>query len=170
MLRVFEKYKQKVITWAKGNSTLDWVVFGFWVLIALVIGVLMFFTIDTIPATPEDYEPLVSRALLVEEKPIKMLEQKGNIRITDDEILLEIENRECKIVASYSRDFEFQGVEKKDKSHPIVLAIMASGVIGYLGGFIIVNIIAFIQLIYLTVSYYLSELIYKWKRKKNKKH
>ena len=170
MLRFFERYKQKVITWAKGNSTLDWVVFGFWVLLALVIGVMMFLTIDTTPAIPEDYDPLLSRALFIQDKPIKMLEQRGNIRINDDEILLEIENKEGKIIATYSRDFEFQGVEKKDKSHHVVIAIIASGIIGYLGGFIIVNIIALIQLIYLTVSYYLSELIYKWKRKRDKKH
>ena len=154
MLRFFERYKQKVITWAKGNSTVDWFVFGVWVLIALVIGVMMFFTIDTTPASP----------------PIKMLEQRGNIRINDDEILLEIENKECKIIATYNREFELQEIEKKDKAHSVIFAIIASGVIGYWGGGIIVGIIALIQLIYSTISYYLSELIYKWKRKKNKKH
>lgn len=170
MLRFFERYKQKVITWAKGNSTVDWFVFGVWVLIALVIGVMMFFTIDTTPASPGDYDPLVSRTLFIQDKPIKMLEQRGNIRINDDEILLEIENKECKIIATYNRAFELQEIEKKDKAHSVIFAIIASGVIGYLGGGIIVGIIALIQLIYSTISYYLSELIYKWKRKKNKKH
>lgn len=170
MLRFFERYKQKVITWAKGNSTVDWFVFGVWVLIALVIGVMMFFTIDTTPASPGNYDPLVSRALFIQDKPIKMLEQRGNIRINDDEILLEIENKECKIIATYNREFELQEIEKKDKAHSVIFAIIASGVIGYLGGGIIVGIIALIQLIYSTISYYLSELIYKWKRKKNKKH
>ena len=99
-----------------------------------------------------------------------MLEQRGNIRINDDEILLEIENKECKIRATYNREFELQEIEKKDKAHSVIFAIIASGVIGYLGGGIIVGIIALIQLIYSTISYYLSELIYKWKRKKNKKH
>lgn len=168
MLRFLEKHKQKVITWAKSNSTLDWFVFGFWVLIALIIGVMMFLTIDTTPAIPEDYDPLVSRALFIQDKPIKMLEQRGNIRINDDEILLEIENRECKIIATYNREFDLQEIKKQDKAHPVILAIIASGVIGYLGGGIIVCIISLIQSIYLTVSYYLSELIYKWKR--SKKH
>lgn len=170
MLRFFERYKQRVKTWVKGNSILDWILFGSWVLVALAIGTMVFFTFDITPATPEDYEPLVSRALLVEEYPIKMLEQNGNIRIVDDKISLEIENEECEIVATYNRNFKFLGVEKKDKSHPVAFAIIASGICGYLGGFVIVSIMVLFQLIYSTVSYYLSELIYKWQLKRNKRH
>ena len=47
-----------------------------------------FFTIDTTPASPGDYDPLVSRALFIQDKPIKMLEQRGNIRINDDEMCI----------------------------------------------------------------------------------
>lgn len=170
MLRFLEKCKQSIKTWAKGNNTFDWVLLGSWVLTALVIGTLVFLMINTTPATPEDYEPLVSRALFVEEKPIKMLEQNGNIRITDDEIMLEIENEKCKIIASYNRNFELQGFEKIDKSKSLSFSIIASGVCGFIGGFVVVNIIALIQLIYFAVSYYFSEFIYKWKLRKNKKH
>ena len=49
-----------------------------------------------------------------------MLEQRGNIRINDDEILLEIENKECKIIATYNREFELQEIEKKDKAHSVI--------------------------------------------------
>lgn len=167
MLRLFEKYKKNIITWARGNSTLDWVVFSIWVVIAISIAVFVFLCVDKTPATEEDYAPLVSRAKIIQEKPIKMIEQNGRITINNEEIVLEFENSECKISAVYDRDFNLKEIKKRDKAHPVVLAILGASVIGFIVGFLVVSTISLIQLVFLTISYEVLELVHKLKRKRN---
>lgn len=165
MIRFFEYCKNRAVKWAKNNTTLDWISVGLWIIVAITIAVLMFFVIDTTPATLEDYEPLVKRAQYVQDNPITILEENGEIHVYDGKIVLEIENNQCKIKATYDTNLELQEIEKRDKAHSIVFAVIASGITGYLGGFLIVNILAFIWFMGSGIRDLISKAVNKMKRK-----
>ena len=168
MNRVFGMSKKHVDK-TNGERIFNWILVGIGLLIAVVVSVLFYIRKDTEPATPEDYESLVNRVLLIQDDPTKMLQEDGNIIMSGDEILLILENNECKIRASFNRNFQLQTMEKKDKAFPVTIVLVVSILLGVSLGVLCASVIKLIQTIIIATKELYPALGCKLK-KKDKEH
>ena len=82
--------------------------------LGIIVGITIFVTTDTIPATPLDYQPLEEQAIAVQQNPKLLLETNCNIDIDDEAITICFKNDECKINARYNKSFEMLSYSKED--------------------------------------------------------
>ena len=83
---------------------------------AVVLTIILCKDLDTTSATFEDYNQLHEQIIKVEENPNIMLEQKGEIHIYDDKIIYKVENDECSMEGTFSRDFKLIETSQEDKA------------------------------------------------------
>jgi len=100
------------------------------IICTIVLAVIFFNQLDNVPASPEDFEELHEKLLMVQEKPEEFMKNKGKISITDNEIEYEIENDECKIKGKYTLDYKLIGYTQEDNSKPLSSNIFVSIMFG----------------------------------------
>ena len=87
--------------------------------IALVFVVSLAINADMSPATFDDYFPLNERLLAVEGNPSNLLEGDGEIVINGKIITYTVENKECKMTATYDSDYKLIKKAQEDKAFGI---------------------------------------------------
>ncbi len=85
-------------------------------LLCIALTIMVFVCVDTVPATPSDYEQLETQVKVIQQNPELLVETNCNININDEIITIEFENDECKVIAKYDKDFEVLSTSKEDKS------------------------------------------------------
>ena len=146
MKRYFKKIKNRFYQWfvkLKWQEKTGFILGG-------ILGILSFVTmlaiIDIIPATPEDYKTLEEIALEVQTTPGLLLDTNCSISIEDDAITVVFENKECKVNAKYTKNFELLSILRSDNSTfwlgGIFLAIMAGICVYAFGTFAITVLIS----------------------------
>ena len=146
MKRYFKKFKNRFYQWF---VKLEWQEkTGF--ILGGILGILSFFvvfvTIDKTPATPEDYQSLEQIAAEVQTNPGLLLDTNCNIAIEDDAITVVFENKECKVNAKYTKNFELLSILRSDKNSfwlgVLCMAIMAGVCVYAFGTFAITVLIS----------------------------
>ena len=115
----------------------------------IIFGIIIFVNIDTIPATSSDYEPLEMQVNAIQQEPDLLLKTDCNINITNEVIMVNIENDECELIAKYDQNFDILSISKKDKCRGWLLALVISLVLGCicgnLGSILILIIVIFVE-------------------------
>ena len=125
------------------------------VVTSLVIGIVLFIALsivaykeqDTIPATTQDYEPLIAKQHALEGNKELAFEEllKENWSIEDNtgqSISIRFENDECYIITKYDKE-EFMIISNSSydkamsKSETLGASMFAGFVLGLLGGFVV---------------------------------
>ena len=118
--------KLKIERFVKKLNKLEWpsiVIFGLGILLGTIIGVYSFIRTDKIPATELDYEVLNNNLLNAEGNFEALLETDAEISISDDAVIVTLENEQCKVKGKYNKNIELLSVERIDKASSISLAI-----------------------------------------------
>lgn len=146
MKRYFKKFKNWFYQWFVELKWQEKIGFIFGGLLGILSFVTMMVTIDIIPATPEDYKPLEEMALEVQTTPGLLLDTNCNIIVEDETITVVFENKECKVNAKYTKNFELLSILRSDNSTfwlgGIFLAIMAGFCVYAFGTFAITVLIS----------------------------
>ena len=131
--------------WVGKMSWQEKVSFALGGLLGIVVGIIVFVSIDKVPATPMDYQPLELQAIYVQQNPKLLLETNCNININDEVIAIRFENDQCKVYAKYNKDFELLSYSKEDNYTFWVWAFCLALLIGIcvyvLGAFILIILI-----------------------------
>lgn len=83
-------------------------------IISIILAISIFATIDKVPATPSDYEPMEKQAMAIQKDPDLLFSTNCNIYINDEVITVDFENYECKLTAQYDKNFELLSISKYD--------------------------------------------------------
>lgn len=107
------------------NSSLANAIF---IIIGVIVGLLVSFnTIDTKPATADDYAPLINIQDIMIDNFDTIYTQPGTkMYIHDNDILVILENDECLIRSYFSNDKKYLYTEKEDK---YTIGLMIAGFI-----------------------------------------
>ena len=118
-------------------------------LLGIVLGIMCYTTIDTVPATPSDYDQLEEQVNSIQQNPDLLLKTDSYINIKDEIITVKLENYECKITVEYDKNFKVLSTSKEDKSlywiWALVLALITVALVSYLGSFIVTLIILLLE-------------------------
>lgn len=114
MKRCFKWLVNWFTQWARKMTWQEKVGFILGALLSIIIGIILFLSIDKEPATSEDYLFLEQQAINVQRNPELLLETNCNININDEIITVCFENHECKINAKYNKSFEMFSYSKED--------------------------------------------------------
>lgn len=131
--------------WVGKMSWQEKVSFALGGLLGIVVGIIVLVSIDKVPASPMDYQPLEQQAINVQQNPELLLETNCNININDEVITIRFENDECKVYAKYNKDFEMLSYSKEDNYIFWVWAFCLALLIGIcvyaLGAFVLIILI-----------------------------
>ena len=100
------------------------------VITSIVIGIMLFVSSDTTPATPMDYKPLEKQITAVQQNPHLLFETNCNIKVEDEVTTVFLENEECSITAKYDKNLKIISTSKADKSTPLPIAVILIGLSG----------------------------------------
>lgn len=101
-------------------------------IVAIIVSVFLFNNLDRIPATSEDFEELHEQIKMIQDNPEEILNHNGKITVSDDKITYEIENKECKMIGEYTRDYKLLQTTKVDNAISIYVAILICAAVGTL--------------------------------------
>lgn len=107
--------------------------------VAIILAILFFTSLDKVPATSEDYKELINKVEAIQEDPALLLKTKGSIIVkNENDITVRLENDDCAIIARYNNKFEIVETRKVDKSiHwlwiilPTLILLVAVWYLGY---------------------------------------
>lgn len=122
------------IQWVGKLSSEEKIGFFFGAVVGLAIGIMLFVSFDTVPATPMDYKPLEEQMTAVQQNPQLLFEINGDIKVEDEVITVLFENDECSITAEYDKNLKLISSSKADESIFLPIAVILTGVIGVLVG------------------------------------
>lgn len=122
--------------------------------IGIVVGIALFMSVDKVPATAIDYEPLEKQMYAIQQNPDLLLKTNCNISITDDVITVTFSNDECKLTVKYDQNFEVLSTSKTDK---YMFGLLALGLAVLIGSFVYA-VVAFL----LTIAVLLNELLWQF--------
>ena len=98
-------------------------------LLSAILGILfmiiVFTAIDIQPATYSDFKELEQQAMGINELS-DLININSKAYISDDIVTVEFPNEECSITVEYTKDFKILSVDKFDKSHHILFALLMS--------------------------------------------
>ena len=132
------------------------------IMAAIVVAGIAYPKIDIVPATTEDYEELHEQLLMVEDNPEEFMKHKGKITVYEGKIVYEIENDECEMTGTYSRDHKLMEYSQEDKSISLFVAVLGCIILGlfvFLASFISLYVAIFI------VESLIIGIIYVFKRR-----
>ena len=92
----------------------------------VLVCIIVFKSADTTPATELDYAPLESQLESIQKDLDTLLETKGEVKVTDDVIVVILENEECEIVSRFDQNFEMISSIKTDKSTNWIAMLLVS--------------------------------------------
>ena len=131
----------------KRNSPERIIILTISIIIAIIVGVYVFINLDRTPATPEDYEELHEQLLMVENNPEEFMKHKGKITIYNDEIIYEIENKECELKGKYTLDYQLIDYSQKDKAASwfwTIICVVGMGIIFWFISAIVIWFVIFV--------------------------
>jgi len=139
------------------------------VIFAFICAVTAYEATDKTPATFDDYVPLNSRLVAVQDDATKMLEGDGTITIKNGITEYTVENDQCSMTGKYDSDYKLIAKNQKDKSMNFLVANVA-----VLFMFIIFSVITFFLLmiavyIILFIAIIIISLVKKCKKAKEQK-
>ncbi len=150
--------------WFRGSSY-EWIgMVIFSTIVGIAVAILIFPSCDLTPATPEDYNELYDRLLKVEGNKEEFFNGTGTIQVLENEIIYEIENKECKMRGTFNSDLELISSSQEDKKLSLVLVIAASLFIGVfafylalIASFIVIFGIELIVLVIIKIKRYFEK-------------
>lgn len=119
----------------------------------VILWIASFKDIDTIPATTMDYQPLEEQAIAIQQNPQLLFKTNCEVEIDSDFITVTLENKNCKLITKYNKNFEIVSSSKKDKSMFWLLALLLSFVVACMELYGIFIVIAALLSVYLFVFY-----------------
>ena len=96
----------------------------------IVVCVLLFLSIDKIPATQDDYLQLESYAVEIQQNPSLLFETNCAIKNSNDTVTICFENDECKVIAKYDQELKLISTSREDKSLFWLWALLISLLVG----------------------------------------
>lgn len=166
MKRCFTWVVNWFIQWVRKMEVEERIAFAIGGIIGIVVGITLFVSIDKVPATAIDYEPLEKQMSAIQQNPDLLLKTDCNISITDEVITVSFSNDECTLTVKYDQSFEVLSTSKTDNYMFWPLALGLAMLIG----FFVYTVAAFLLTIVVFLSEMLWEVIYnKLKSIKSKK-
>lgn len=97
------------------------------IIIGIILCIFIFLSIDSTPATNNDYAPLVTQQKQIS-KDFNIIYSYDNYQITPskDNIQVILSNKECRLICTYDKNFKFVSSEKYDKAFPKLIALLVS--------------------------------------------
>lgn len=114
MKRFFRKSICWFTQWVEKMNWQEKVGFAFGGLLGIILGIIVFVSIDKVPATPMDYQPLEQKAISVQQNPELLFETNCEINNNDEVITITFKNDKCKVCARYNKNFEMLSYTKED--------------------------------------------------------
>lgn len=102
-------------------------------IISIILAISIFVTIDKVPATPSDYEPMEKQVMAIQQDPDLLFSTNCNIYINNEVITVDFKNDECKLTAQYDQNFELLSISKYDK---YIFWLFALGIALFIGVFL----------------------------------
>lgn len=158
MKRFFERLGNSFVKWRKGLTKVELILYGLGIIIGIVIGIIILVKLDTVPATANDYEPLMEQASAIEGNRDLLLRTDGNFNVKDEVITIIFENSECKLSVKYDQDIKILSTTKYDKSYSLSAIIIVAIISGFFGGAVGIVILG---LIFCAIIYLWEEVICK---------
>lgn len=89
----------------------------FFVVVYCIVGIYWLSLVDILPATAEDYKPLIESAKNIQKNPSLLLEYEwANGKNMGNILTISFKNDECNLIAQYDKDFVLLSTTKKDKA------------------------------------------------------
>ena len=158
MKRCFNWFTQLVSEMGKGER-IGLAIDG---IICIILAISIFASIDKVPATPSDYEPMEKQVMAIQKDPNLLLSTNCNIYINNEVITVKFENDECKLTAQYNKNFEVLSISKYDNYTFWVVALGIALFIGFLV-YVIVDLL-------ITIVIFLLEILWEFVCNKFKAH
>ena len=143
---------EKRFDWFKSQPRQMLGIFILLTVAGVILWIASFKDIDTIPATTMDYQPLEEQAIAIQQNPQLLFKTNCEVEIDSDLITVTLENKNCKLITKYNKNFEIISSSKKDKS----MALLLSFVVAFMELYGICIVIAILLSIYLFVFYLYS--------------
>lgn len=147
---------EKRFDWFKSQPRPMWRIFILLTVAGVILWIASFKDIDTIPATTMDYQPLEELTIAIQQNPQLLFKTNCEVEIDSDFITVTLENKNCKLITKYNKNFEIVSSSKKDKSMFWLLALLLSFVVACMELYGICIVIAALLSIYLFVFYLYS--------------
>ena len=107
---------------------------------SLLVCVLLFVSLDKVPATPFDYEQMENQVIAIQQNHDLLFKTNCNIEINNEVITVNFENDECKLIVEFDQNFEILSTSKEDNCWFWLSALGASSLVGiltyFLGSFV----------------------------------
>ena len=155
MKRCFTWVVNWFIQWVRKMGIEERIGFAIGGAIGIVVGIALFVSVDKVPATAIDYEPLEKQMSAIQQNPDLLLKTNCNISITDDVITVIFSNDECKLTVKYDQNFEVLLTSKTDQ---YMFWLLALGLLGVLIGYFVYAVAA----ILLTIAVCLIEMLWEF--------
>ena len=130
--------------------------FFFGAVTGLIIGIMVFGTFDTVPATVIDYKPLEEQMATVQQNPQLLFQINCDVAIRDEVIKVSFRNDKCWVKAEYDKDFEILSFSRGDKAVSWLAAIGCAIIIGFITysscSFLYTGAIYIVELIWRRIS------------------
>lgn len=94
--------------------------FALGTIIGLFVCICVFISIDKVPATASDYEPIEKQVIAIQYNPNLLYETDCNITVNKEIITVSFTNAECKLTAQYNKNFELLSIQKEENDSYIV--------------------------------------------------
>ncbi|MCI9040186.1 MAG: hypothetical protein HFJ29_10180 [Clostridia bacterium] len=154
MKRCFTWVVNWFIQWVRKMGIEERIGFAIGGVIGIVVGIALFVSVDKVPATAIDYEPLEKQMSAIQQNPDLLLKTNCNISITDDVITVIFSNDECKLTVKYDQSFEVLSTSKTDQYMFWLLALGLAVLIGYF--------VYAVAAILLTIAVFLIEMLWEF--------
>lgn len=116
MRRCFKWLINCFTNWVRKMDWLEKAGFALGGIAGVVVCVLLFLSIDKIPATQDDYLQLESYAVEIQQNPSLLFETNWAIKNSNDTVTICFENDECKVIEKYDQELKLISTSREDKS------------------------------------------------------
>lgn len=118
-------------------------------IIGIIVAISAFVSIDKVPATTFDYEPMEKQVIAIQQNPELLFKTDCNIYIKNKVITVNFENDECKLTSKYDQNFEVLSISKDDNYtfwlFALVLALCTGFVTYFIGAFMMTVVIFLLE-------------------------
>lgn len=150
----------------KGTTIENVIIWILCCVFSLIFAVSLVHRMDLSPAVFDDYQPLNSKLLEVQDNPSIVLSEPGTLIVEPGLVEYTVENEQCKMTGIYTHDFELLDKKQQDKrTHPFwallggIFAFLIALIVSYILCFVVMLIVDFIVFL-------IIEIVNKHKSKK----
>jgi len=116
-------------------------------LIAPIVAISLFVSIDKVPATTFDYEQMEKQVIAIQQNHDLLFKTDCNIYINNEVITVNLKNDECQLSVQFNQNFEVLSTSRIDNYICWLFALAIAlnvGIVIYCIGFFIVTVIIFL--------------------------